>query len=158
MASFNTCTLIGNLGRKPELRYTTGGKAVASFGLAVNRRTSGTTEEVLWIDVTAWEKQAEAAAAHLDKGSQVLVNGYLKMEKWQDREGHDRTKIVMVAVQIVFLGRPAGATAGAVSPAAAKPRTAAPARADPPFTPAAGMGGPGDPAEEEEAEDGDIPF
>ena len=123
MPSFNRCVLVGNLGRKPELRYTPSGKAVSSFGLAVNRKIGDQEEEVLWIDVVAWEKQAEACAAHLDKGSCVLVDGRLKLEEWEDREGEKRRKIVLVAGQVVFLDRRAPGESPAAKPAA-KPPTA----------------------------------
>lgn len=103
MASHNSVTLMGNLTRDPELRHTPSGMAVASFGLALNRQTKG-GEEVTFVDVTVWDKQAETAAKFLTKGRLVLIEGRLKQEKWEDKSGGgNRSKLVVVAERVTFL-------------------------------------------------------
>lgn len=90
MAMDNTVTLIGNLTRDPELRYTTGGRGVASFGLAVNRRwqQNGEWQEaVSFFNIVAWAELGENAAASLTKGSRCMVTGRLEQRSYDNREG-----------------------------------------------------------------------
>lgn len=105
----NKVFLIGNLTRKPEIRQTSTGKTVASFSIAVNERR-GQTEETLFIKITVWERQAEIAERYLDKGSLVLVEGRLRIEEYETRDGQKRRDPVVVANQIT-LG-PKGASGG----------------------------------------------
>jgi single-strand DNA-binding protein len=115
MASFNKVLLMGNLTRDPELRYTSGGAAVASFGLAVNRKYKAGDEwkeEVCFVDITVWAKQAENCAEYLHKGSPVFVEGRLNYQSWESDTGQKRNKLEVVANNIQFLGRP-GADKGA---------------------------------------------
>ena len=149
MASFNKVILMGNLTRDPELRYTPKGTAVARFGLAVNRtwksETGETKEEVLFIDIDAFSRQAETIGQYLKKGSPVLVEGRLRMDTWDDKQTNQkRTKILVTAENVRFLGsgqpREGGAPEVARRPAAAAPGPAA-----------------SDHAEEPPAED-DVPF
>jgi single-strand DNA-binding protein len=103
MASHNSVTLMGNLTRDPELRHTPNGMSVASFGLAINRQTKG-GEEVTFVDITVWDKQAETAAQFLKKGRLVLIEGRLRQEKWEDKNGGGtRSKLVVVAERVTFL-------------------------------------------------------
>src|SRR5574337_1194668 len=103
MASHNSVTLMGNLTRDPELRHTPNGMSVASFGLAINRQTRG-GEEVTFVDITVWDKQAETAAQFLKKGRLVLIEGRLRQEKWEDKNGGGtRSKLVIVAERVTFL-------------------------------------------------------
>ncbi len=107
MASFNAITIVGYLGRDPELRYTPNGNAVCNFSVATTeRRRSVRGEEDLttWFRVTAWGRQAETCAEYLRKGSQVYVLGRLHIESWTDREGQGRTSVEVTATDIKFLG------------------------------------------------------
>ena len=99
---------MGNLTRDPELRYTASGAAVASFGLAVNRKYKAGDEwkeEVCFVDITVWAKQAENCAEYLHKGSSVFLEGRLNFQSWETDTGQKRTKLEVVANNIQFLGR-----------------------------------------------------
>ncbi len=99
---------MGNLTRDPELRYTASGAAVASFGLAVNRKYKAGDEwkeEVCFVDITVWAKQAENCAEYLHKGSPVFLEGRLNFQSWETDTGQKRTKLEVVANNIQFLGR-----------------------------------------------------
>jgi single-strand DNA-binding protein len=101
--SSNNVTLVGNLTREPELRYTTGGRGVASFGLAVNRRfqRQGEWEEqTSFFNVTAWGDLGENCAASLIKGTRVVVTGRLEQRSWETQEGEKRTVVEVVADEI----------------------------------------------------------
>jgi len=100
---FNRIVLLGNLTRDPELRYTPNGKAVTTFGLACNRKY-GEYEEVLFIDIEVWGKQAENASQYLGKGSQCLVDGRLKTRQWES-DGQKRSKIECVAENIRYMSK-----------------------------------------------------
>jgi len=105
MASFNKVMLIGNLTRDPELRYTTSGAAVASFGLAVNRKfkqDEEMKEEVCFVDITVWAKQGENCAQYLNVGSQVFIEGRLNFQQWE-KDGQKRSKLEVVANNVQFL-------------------------------------------------------
>jgi len=96
----NSITLSGTLGKDVELRFTAAGKAVASFGIAVNRRyqvNNEWQEQTSWFNVTAWGELGENAAASLSKGSRVVVTGRLEQSEWTTKEGEKRTKIEVVA-------------------------------------------------------------
>ena len=107
MASFNKVLLMGNLTRDPELRYTSGGTAVASFGLAVNRKFKQGEEwkdEVCFVDITVWAKQRENCAEYLNKGSQAFIEGRLNYQTWEDKQsGQQRSKLEVVANNVQFL-------------------------------------------------------
>jgi len=108
MANLNRVTLIGNLTRDPEIKYTTKGSAVTDITLAVNRNYKvgdERKEEVTFIDITLWGKLAEIAADHLHKGSSAYVEGRLFVEQWEDKEtGKNRSKLKVVGEAIQFLG------------------------------------------------------
>ena len=112
MASYNQAILLGNLTRDPELRYTSGGVAVCSFGLAVNRKyTDGNgekQEDVTFIDIVCWNKLGEACAEYLHKGSPAFVEGRLKQNSWETEDGQRRHKHEIVAKSVQFLsnGKP----------------------------------------------------
>ena len=100
MAQDNTVTLVGNLTKDPELRYTTGGRGVASFGLAVNRRwqSNGEWQEaVSFFNVVAWADLGENAAASLTKGSRCMVTGRLEQRSYETREGEKRNITEVIA-------------------------------------------------------------
>ena len=106
MASGNTVEFVGNLARDPELRFTPSGQALASFGLAVNRRwqnrhTQEWEEAVSFMDVTVWGQQAENVAQSLAKGSRVMVSGRFEQQSWEDKGGGGkRSKIVVIADEV----------------------------------------------------------
>jgi single-strand DNA-binding protein len=110
MASLNKVILIGNLGRDPELRYTTGGTPVANFTMATTDRwkdkSSGERKErTEWHRVVVWAKQAEIVSEYLHKGKQVYVEGSLRTREWEDRDGNKRYTTEVVAQQVLMLGR-----------------------------------------------------
>jgi single-strand DNA-binding protein len=99
----NSVTLVGNITREPELRFTGGGKGVASFGLAVNRRfqvNGEWQEKVSFFNVVAWDTLGENAAASLHKGTRIIVNGRLEQRDYETREGEKRTVVEIVADEI----------------------------------------------------------
>lgn len=107
MASLNKVMLIGNLGKDPEVRYTTSGTAVASFSVATTdkfKNKSGEWEEKTeWHNVTLWARLAEIAGEYLAKGKTVYIEGRLQTRKWQDKDGRDRytTEIVGEKMQML---------------------------------------------------------
>lgn len=99
----NSITLVGNLTRDPELRFTTGGRGVASFGIAVGRRyqvNGEWQEQTSYFNVTAWGQLGENAAATLTKGTRVVVTGRLEQREYTTRDGDKRTTIEVVADEL----------------------------------------------------------
>jgi single-strand DNA-binding protein len=102
----NVVTLVGNITRDPELRYTPAGTAVADFGIAHNTRrknVNGEWEdgETSFFDVTCWEQLAENASESLTKGTKVIVVGELRQESWNDKESGDkRSKVKVIAATV----------------------------------------------------------
>ena len=99
----STVTLIGNLTRDPELRYTTGGRGVASFGLACNRRyqvNGEWQEQVSFFNVVAWGTLGENVAASLTKGTRVIVTGRLEQRSWETQDGEKRSVVEVVADEV----------------------------------------------------------
>jgi single-strand DNA-binding protein len=99
----NNVTLVGNITRDPELRFTQGGQAVASFGLAVNRRYQQNgewQEKTSFINITAWGQLGENSASSLTKGARVIVNGRLEQREYETREGDKRNVVEVVADEI----------------------------------------------------------
>ncbi len=118
MASYNKVLLLGNLTRDPELRVTPKGTPVCQFGLAVNRQfkdeTGQTREEVTFVDLEAWGKQAETIAKYLTKGRPLFVEGRLKLDQWDDKaSGQKRSKLKVVLENFQFLGGREGGPGGA---------------------------------------------
>ncbi len=106
MVGFNKVILMGNLTRDPELRYIPSGTAVATLRLAVNNRYRQGEEwkdDVCYVDVTVWGKQAENCNEYLSKGSGVLVEGRLSYRTWESDEGQTRSKHEVVANTVRFL-------------------------------------------------------
>jgi single-strand DNA-binding protein len=102
MAS-NSITLIGNLTRDPELRFTTGGRGVASFGLAVNRRyqvNGEWQEQVSFFNIVCWGDLGENAAATLTKGSRCIVTGRLEQRSWETNDGEKRSVVEVIADEV----------------------------------------------------------
>lgn len=105
MANGNNVTVVGNATRDPELKFTPSGTAVATFGVAVNRRwqnrqTSEWDEETSFFDVTVWQQLAENVAATIAKGSRVVVSGRLDQRSWETQDGEKRSKVEIVADEV----------------------------------------------------------
>ena len=108
MASLNKVILLGNLTRDPELRYTPNGAAVASFGMAINRRYrqgEEWREEVCFVDIETWGRQAETVGEYLSKGNLAMVEGRLKWRSWETQDGQKRSKHEVVADNVQFMPR-----------------------------------------------------
>ncbi len=108
MAGFNKIILMGNLTRDPEIRYAPSGTPVASFGLAVNRKYrqgEDLKEEVCFVDIVVFGKQAETCGQYLSKGNGALVEGRLQMRKFETKDGQKVTKHEVVAENIRFLSK-----------------------------------------------------
>jgi single-strand DNA-binding protein len=132
MAGYNKVILIGNLTRDPELRYTPQGVAIAKIGLAVNRtwknEAGESKEEVTFVDVDAFRRQAETLAQYLKKGSPLMVEGRLKLDQWDDKQtGQKRSRLGVVLEGFQFLGGNRGAEGAAPAPRPAAPKSEAPA-------------------------------
>ncbi len=135
MTSFNKVILLGNLTRDPEVRYTPNGSAVASFALAVNRKYKQgeeTREEVSYIDIVVFGKQAENCGQYLNKGDGALIEGRLQQRRWDDKEtGQKRSKVEVAAQTVTFMPKRSGQGGGQGRP---------------------------EPAPEAPADEGEIPF
>lgn len=109
MASLNRVFLMGNLTKAPTLRYTPGGSAVTDLSLAINstfvNKAGERKDEVCYVDIVTWGRQAETAAEYLTKGSPIFVEGRLQLDSWETGEGEKRNKIRVRANRIQFLGR-----------------------------------------------------
>jgi single-strand DNA-binding protein len=107
MASLNKVFLIGNLTRKPELRYTPSGTPVAEFGIAVNRHYITSNGEkrrdTCFVEVTVWRSKAEVCYEYLVKGSPVFIEGRLELDTWETRNGEKRSKLRVVADTLQLL-------------------------------------------------------
>lgn len=113
MASYNKVILMGNLTRDPELRFTGNNMAICKFGLAVNRRfkdgqTGEWREEPTFVDVTIFGKRGEAFAKFHSKGKPAFIEGSLRLDNWEDREGNKRSKLYVVGDEWQFVGQGAG--------------------------------------------------
>jgi len=109
MASFNKITIVGYLGKDPELRYTPQGVAVCNINVATTEkrkdpRTGEAQDITTWFKVTLWRRLAEVANQYLSKGKQVYVEGRLRQEEWTDRDGAKRTTLAVDATDMHFLG------------------------------------------------------
>lgn len=124
MASFNRVILAGNLTRDPQLSYTPSNTALCEFGMAINRRRrdrdGNQKDEVCFVEVTSYGRQAETINQYLKKGSPLLIEGRLRYRQWTNKEGQNRTRLDVVVENFTFLGgggagggRPAGRPAQA---------------------------------------------
>jgi single-strand DNA-binding protein len=125
MASLNKVMLIGNLGKDPEVRYTAGGTAVASFSLATSEKFKGKSgdweEKTEWHNITLWARLAEIAGEYLSKGKTVYIEGRLQTRKWQDKDGKDRYTTEIVGEKMQMLsgkGEGGGSGSGGGRPSA----------------------------------------
>ena len=137
MASFNKVILVGNLTRDPELRYTPKGTAVARLGLAVNRQwktdSGESREEVTFIDIDAFGRQAEVIGQYCKKGKPLMIEGRLKYDTWEDKQTNQkRSKLTVVLESFQFLGDGGGGRSGEAAPAGAAPARRPATAAEPP--------------------------
>lgn len=151
MASFNKVILAGNLTRDPELRYTPKGTAVAKIGLAVNRKwktdTGETKEEVTFVDVDAFGRQAEVLAQYLRKGRSVLVEGRLKLDQWEDKNTQKKmSRLGVILESFSFLGDGGGGGGRGGDEMGSSPAPRSSSHSAPPA------------ADGPEPEDDDVPF
>jgi single-strand DNA-binding protein len=129
MTSFNKVILLGNLTRDPEVRYTPNGIAVASFAIAVNRKYKQgdeTKEEVSYIDIVVFGKQAESCGQYINKGDSVLIDGRLQQRRWETEDGQKRNKIEVVAQSVNFMPKRSSGAGGGQAHAHAEPAPEAP--------------------------------
>lgn len=123
MVSFNKVILLGNLTRDPEVRYTPNGVAVASFAIAVNRKYKQGEEikdEVSYIDIVVFGRQAENCGQYINKGDSVLIDGRLQQRRWETEDGQKRSKVEVVAQTVSFMPKRTG-QAGAPASGQAEP-------------------------------------
>lgn len=105
MSNGNSITIVGNITRDPELRFTSSGQATATFGIAVNRRWQNRQsqqweEATSFFDVVCWREMAENASESLTKGARVIVTGRLEQRNWETQEGEKRSKVEIIADEI----------------------------------------------------------
>ncbi len=143
--AINRVLLGGNLTRDPQVRFLANEQAVANFGLAINRRFKGSDgqmkDEVTFVDVEAWGRTAELVGQYLTKGRACFVEGRLKLDSWEDKDGQKRQKLKVVADSVQFLDSgqkreggdaPAPAT-DAPAPAPRRPAPVSMGDDEPPF-------------------------
>ena len=105
MSNGNTVTLVGNITRDPELRFTPTGQATATFGLAVNRRwqnrqTQEWEEATSFFDVVCWREMAENVSESVTRGARVIVTGRLEQRSWETPDGEKRSKVEIIADEL----------------------------------------------------------
>ena len=136
MGSVNRVILVGNLGRDAELRYTAGGAAVATLGLATtevwNDKQGQKQEKTEWHRIVLWGKQAESLKEYLVKGKQIYVEGRLQTRQWDDKDGNKRYTTEIKADRITLLGGGGGGRSGSMDRGGSHP---AGAPEDPPMEP-----------------------
>lgn len=147
----NKVLLMGNLGRDPEVRFTTGGTSVANFSIATNEswkdKNGQLQEKTEWHRIVVWGKLAELCGEYLKKGRQAFIEGRLQTREWTDKEGKKNYSTEIVANNVQFIGgRPEGAGAPAGAPAAANGASASRENYGPPppgddLAPPPGAGG-----------------
>ena len=116
MASFNRVIVAGNLTRDPQLSYTPSNTAVCEFGMAINRRwrdrDGNTKDEVCYVDLVSYGRQAEVINQYMSKGRPMLVEGRLRFRQWTNKEGQKRSKLDIFVENFTFLGGGQGRAAG----------------------------------------------
>ena len=122
----------GRVGKNPETRYTSSGKAVANFSIAVTEKYNG-KEETTWLNVTAWDKSAEFAEKWIQKGARVLVIGKIQIRQYDDRDGNKRTSTDVIAQDIQLIDWPE--KNGSVSRENADIQSTGQQSEEPPFNP-----------------------
>ena len=117
MPSYNKVILMGNLTRDVQLKSVAGGQAVAEIGIAVNRKfklKDGTEkEEVTFVDCECWGPRADVIAKYFSKGKPIFIEGRLKLDSWEDKDGQKRSKMRVVIEDFQFIeGRGGGSGSG----------------------------------------------
>ena len=102
--SFNKITMVGNVGRDPELRRLSDGATVCNFNLAVNETTRDRKSSATWFRITVWGERAAICARNLKKGSAVYVAGRLKPKQWEDKQGERHVSLEVKATDVRFFG------------------------------------------------------
>ena len=100
MAFDNTVTIVGNVTRDPELRFTPSGAAVANFGVAWNLKSRDGEEQVSFFDVTCWRQLAENVSESITKGTRVVIYGRLDQRSWEGQNGEKRSKVEVIADEV----------------------------------------------------------
>ena len=122
MSNYNKVLLMGRLTRDIELRYTPSNQPVANIGLAVNHvwksKEGERKEDTTFVDCEAWGRTAEVMSQYLSKGKPVFVEGRLRLDQWQDKEGQNRSKLKVVVDTFQFIDSKGGGDTGAGVPAA----------------------------------------
>lgn len=154
MASFNKVILMGNLTRDPELKTLQSGMRVAKLGLAVSEtwrdKATGEKKEVTcFVDVDVWDRQADQCGQYLSKGRPVLVEGRLRTDEWTTKEGEKRTKLVVRADSVTFVGP---------APQRAEGTSNAPAQSHPPASAAQPVSPVSLPPADQEGDSENLPF
>ena len=123
--SVNKVILVGRLGKDPDLRYTPGGQAVASFSLATNRQWKSQEgqkqEETTWHNIVAWGKRAETLKEYMSKGRQIYIEGRIANRSYDDKEGNKRYVSEVVVENFQFLGDRGSAEADPSTPESSTP-------------------------------------
>ena len=119
----NRCTIIGNLGADPEMRYTANGNAITEFRVATSRQYTSAdgerVEETEWFPVVTWARLAETCSQYLSKGRQVYVEGRMKTRSWDGECGKKHYRTELIADTVTFLGGRDGAQASQFEPGVA---------------------------------------
>ena len=153
MANFNRVIVAGNLTRDPQLSYTPSNTAVCEFGMAINRkwkdRDGNSKDEVCYVDIISYGRQAEVINQYMGKGRPMLVEGRLRYRQWTSKEGQNRNKLDIVVENFTFLG---GAPQGGGQGRPAGGRSAAHAQ------PGAMDDAPPPPPDDLPPDDPDVPF
>jgi single-strand DNA-binding protein len=116
MAGYNSMTIVGNVGRDPEMRYTQAGVAVCSFSVAVTQRFGSgetRTEKTQWVRCSAWNKQAETANSIIKKGQQIMVVGSAEVSAYLDKSGQPQASLELRVNVFQLLGKKEDNGAGA---------------------------------------------
>ena len=117
MPNYNKVILMGNLTRDPDVKYTSGGTAIAKLGMAINRtwtnKEGQKQEETTFVDVDAFGRQAEVIGQYLKKGRPVMIEGRLKLDQWDDKQtGQKRSKLGVTLEGFQFLDSGGGGGGG----------------------------------------------
>jgi single-strand DNA-binding protein len=130
MSSFQQVTLLGNVGKDPEVKYSANGNAIANLSIATSRKWKDKNderhEETEWHRITFFGRQAEIVGEYVRKGNPLFVTGYLKTRKWQDKDGADRYTTEIIAETFQLLARNEGGSEPAERPAARQASKPAP--------------------------------
>ena len=158
MASYNRVILMGNLTRDPEIKYLPSGTAVANFGIAMNERytdkqTGEQKEVACFVDVEAWDRQAEVVNEYLSKGSPIFLEGSLKFDSWETPEGEKRSRLKVRLLRFQFIGSREGGDETEGGYTQATPQDSAPVQGQPDQGSAPSTG-----EDDSASTDDDIPF